>query len=113
MKTIKTYETFFEKEFDINFALSKIKHFHSEYDVKNMVDEEIEELVDELNLSDKYETKREWYDDRGNGEAEELTAERLVDWYESEWGKELTEEEKDMLIKSLLDEKSGYDTLQH
>lgn len=113
MKTIKTYETFIERDFDINFALAKIKHFYTEYDVKNLVDEEIEELVDDSNLSDNYETKREWYDDHGNGEAEELTAERLTDWYESEFGKELIEEEKDMLIKSLLDEKTGYDTLQH
>ena len=113
MKTIKTYETFFERDFDINFAMAKIKHFYSDYDVKNIVDEEIEELVDESNLSNDYETKREWYDDHGNGEAEELAAERISDWYESESGKELSEQEKDLIIKTVLDEKTGYDSLQH
>jgi hypothetical protein len=120
---VKTYENFLE--FDINFAIAKIKHFWSEYDVKDLVDEEIEELVDDISLSDitlsskrlgrevEYETKREWYDDHGNGEAEELAAERLVDWYETEFNKELTEEQKLSLTSSLLDENTGYDSLQH
>lgn len=118
MRVVKTYETFIGKkvpvEFDPNFAMAKIKHFYSEYDVKNLVDEEIEELVDDSNLSSgNYETKREWYDQFGNGEAEELVAERLADWYESEWGKELSEEEKELIVKTVLDEKTGYDSLQH
>ncbi len=123
MKVVKTYENFLE--FDINFAIAKIKHHYSEYDVKNLVDEEIEELVDDSSLTDitlsskrlgqeqEYETKREWYDDHGNEEAEELAAERLVDWYENEWGKELTDEQKHALSSALLDEKTGYDALQH
>ncbi len=113
MKTVKTYETFLEKRFDINFAIAKIKHKYSEYDVKNLVDEEIEELVDDNSLTDKYETKREWYDDHGNGEAEELASERLVDLYESEFDEELSEHQKVALSRALLDEKSGYDSLQH
>jgi hypothetical protein len=125
MRVVKTYETFFEKKFDINFAIAKIKHLYTEYDVKNLVDEEIEELVDDSSLSDvtlsskrlgreeEYETKREWYNDHGNGEAEELAAERLVDIYESEFGEELTEDDKNALSRALLDEKSGYDSLQH
>jgi len=112
MRIVKTYENF--REFDIDFIMAKIKHHYSDYDIKNLVDEEIEELVDDSSLSnitlsskrlDKeegYETKREWYDDHGNGEAEELATERLVDWYIDEFGEELTEEQKEELSKKLI-----------
>lgn len=119
MKAVKTYESFLQNEFDINFVMAKIKSYWSEYDVINLVDEEIEEIIDDSNLTDKnksghqYETKREWYDDHGNGEAEELVAERIVDWYESEYNKILTEEQKSLIVKGILDEKTGFDSLQH
>jgi len=107
MRIVKTYENF--REFDIDFIMAKIKHHYSDYDIKNLVDEEIEELVDDRTLSSKrlgkeegYETKREWYDDHGNGEAEELATERLVDWYIDEFGEELTEEQKEELSKKLI-----------
>ncbi len=118
MRIVKTYENF--REFDADFAMAKIKHHYSDYDVKNLVDEEIEELVDDSSLSDitlsskrlgkehQYETKREWYDDHGSG-AEELASERLVDWYIDEFGEELTEDQKEELSKKLI---NAYDSLQ-
>lgn len=119
MKLVKTYETFIghevPQEFDADFAIAKIKHFFSEYDVKNMVDDEIENWVDDSNLSEinrnnqEYETKREWYDDHGTGEAEEVVAEQLANWYQREFKKELTDEELESLIKKISE---TYDTLQ-
>lgn len=114
MKLLKTYENF--REFDIDFTMAKIKHNYPEHDVKNLVDEEIENWVDDENLSDinrngyKYETKREWYDDHGSGEAEEVVADQLVEWYEKEYSEKFTEEQKKQLSQRLLD---TYDSLQY
>lgn len=119
MKIVKTYENFITKEvndgFDPEFAMAKIKHFFSEYDVKNLVDDEIENWVDDSNLSElnrsgqEYETKREWYDDHGSGEAEEVVADQLANWYQKEFKKELTEEELEVLIKKIYE---TYGTLE-
>ncbi len=114
MKLIKKYESF--REFDINFAIAKIKHFYSEYDVKSMLDDEIENWVDDNNLTEisrsgnEYETKTEWYDEHGCGEAEEVVAEQLVDWYENEFSVEITEDQKEDLVDVIL---KSYDSLQH
>lgn len=113
-KYLKKFESF--DEFDIDFAMAKIKHHFSDYDVKNMVDDEIDNWVDDSNLTEKnrngheYETKREWYDDHGKGAAEEVVADEISDWYEREFKKELTDDQKKELTKKLL---STYDSLQH
>lgn len=113
MKLLKKYENF--REFDIDFTMAKIKHHFSDYDVKNMVDDEIENWVDDADLTEtnkngyEYETKREWYDDHGSGEAEEVVADGLVEWYENEYGEEFTEEQKEQLSQKLL---VNYDSLQ-
>ena len=56
----------------------------------------------------EYETKREWYDERGSG-AEEIVADVMVDWYENEFSHELTELQKEELSKKLI---NVYDSLQ-
>jgi hypothetical protein len=120
MRIIKLYEDFStnnlndDLEFDQDFIMAKIKHHYSDYDVKNLVDDEIENLVDDQNLKDisrsgyEYETKREWYDERGSG-AEEIVADVMVDWYENEFSQELTELQKEELSKKLI---NAYDSLQ-
>ena len=108
MRVVKTYENFLE--FDIDFAMAKIKHHFSDYDVKNMVDDEIENWVDDSNLGQEYENKREWYDKHGAGEAEEVVADEIVDWYEKEFSKELDDKQRENLYNLVL---KTYDTLQH
>lgn len=112
MRIVKKYESFIEKEvpteFDANFAISKIKHFFSEYDVKGMVDEEIENWVDDNQIGDNYEGKIDWYYDNGSGEAEEIVIDQLIDWYQTEFKKELTDEQKEELSSSII---KNYDLL--
>jgi BioD-like phosphotransacetylase family protein len=107
MKTIKTYENFMD--FDPDFAIAKIKHFYSDYDVKNMVDNEIENWVEDDQISNNYEGKVDWYYDNASGEAEEVVIGQLINWYEDEFKKELNEEQKDQLSKVIIKEYPGID----
>ncbi len=113
MKTIKTYETFMGKQvpqdFDADFAVAKIKHFYSDYDVKNMVDDEIVNWVDEDQIGDKYEDAIDWYYSNGSGEVEEVVIDQLIDWYEKEFQTELTEEQRDELSKRIIKSYPGID----
>ena len=107
MKTIKTYENFMD--FDPDFAIAKIKHFYSDYDVKNMVDDEIENWIEDDQIGDNYEGKVDWYYDNASGEAEEVVIGQLINWYEDEFKKELDEEQKDQLFKRIIKEYPGID----
>lgn len=107
MKTIKTYENFMD--FDPDFAIAKIKHFYSDYDVKNMVDDEIENWVEDDQIGDNYEGKVDWYYDNASGEAEEVVIGQLINWYEDEFKKELDEEQKEQLFKRIIKEYPGID----
>jgi hypothetical protein len=107
MKLIKTYENF--SEFDPDFAIAKIKHKYSEYDVKNMVDDEIENWVEENQIGDNYEGKVDWYYDNAAGEAEEVVVDQLIDWYETDFNKELTEEQREQLSKLIIKSYPGID----
>jgi hypothetical protein len=102
MKTIKTYENFMD--FDPNFAIAKIKHFFSEYDVKSMVDDEIKNWVEEDQIGDSYEDAIDWYYDNGSGEAEEVVVDELINWYETEFKKELTDEQREELSNTIIKE---------
>lgn len=114
MRVLKKYENFME--FDIDFTMAKIKHNFSEYDVKNKVGGEIENWVDDENLKEiskngyEYETKREWYDEHGAGEAEEVVVDQLIEWFEDEFSQKLTEKQKEQLSQRLL---QTYDSLQY
>ena len=111
MKTIRTYENFIGKEvsqdFDADFAIAKIKHFYDDYEVKSMVDDEIENWVEEDQIGDDYEGKIDWYYDNGSGEAEEVVVDQLIDWYEKEFQKELTEEQREQLSNRIIKEYPG------
>jgi hypothetical protein len=113
MKIVKTYENFIGKkvptDFDADFAVAKIKHFYSDYDVKNMVDDEIVNWVDEEQIGDKYEDAIDWYYSNGSGAVEEVVIDQLIDWYEKEFQKELTEEQRKQLSDRIIKEYPGVD----
>lgn len=130
MKIVKTYESFLDKkvfsEFDVDFAIAKIKHFYSEYDVKNIFDDEIVNWVDEDEIPDKYENVWDWFYEKtfaDNPEREklyakqrevaiavsEITVDRLIDWYEKEFNMELSEEQREELSKRIIKAYEGID----
>ncbi len=107
MRIVKTYENFMD--FDPEFAMAKIKHFYTDYDVKNMVDDEIPNWVEEDQIGDNHEGAVDWYYDNGSGEAEEVVIDQLINWYESEFKKELTEEQREQLSQRIVKSYPGLD----
>jgi hypothetical protein len=107
MNLVKTYENFME--FNPDFAVAKIKHFYSDYDVKNMVDDEIENWVEDSQVGDNYEGKVDWYYDNGSGEIEEVVIDQIINWYEKEFKKELDDNQREELYKRLVKEYPGID----
>jgi hypothetical protein len=107
MKIVKTYENFMD--YDPDFAVVKIKHFFSEYDVKNMIDDEIENWVEEEQIADNYEGKVDWYYENASGEAEEVVIDQLIDWYEKEFKKELSDEQREDLSQRIIKSYPGLD----
>jgi hypothetical protein len=92
MKYLKKFNESEENEFDITFAMSRIKEKYSEDEVAEMFDNEILEWVDP-NWEDEYESEYDWYMDHNNGEAQDVIIEQIINWYRSEYKKELSDNE--------------------
>jgi hypothetical protein len=98
MKYLKHFESI---EFDIDFAISKIKEQFSDDTICNMLDEEILEWVDS-DWIEEYESEHDWYVDHNNREAEDIVIEQIITWYENKYG-HLNERDKLLLIDKLID----------
>lgn len=98
MKYLKTYESL--DEFDINFAMAKIKDKYSDMDVAQMFDEELLEWVDP-DWEDEYESEYDWYIDHNNGEAQDVVIESIIDWYKKEFDKKLTTDQYSELFDEI------------
>ena len=126
MKVVKAYENF--RDFDPDFAIAKIKHFYSEYEVKNMVDDELQNWISLEEIPEKYNDIYEWFYDSHPGDitnkqkmfdkqrdiaiaVSEITVDRLVDWYEREFKTELTDEQRDVLSKRIIKTYEGIDPI--
>lgn len=107
MKVVKTYENFMD--FDPDFAIAKIKQTYSDYDLKNMVDDEIHNWVEEDQIGDRYEGKIDWYYDNASGEAEEVVIDQLINWFEKEYNKELSDPQREQLSQRIVKEYPGID----
>ena len=92
MKYLRKFNESEENEFDITFAMSKIKEKYSEEEVAEIFDNEILEWVDP-DWEDEYESEYDWYIDHNNGEAQDVVIEQIINWYRSEYKKELSDNE--------------------
>jgi hypothetical protein len=122
MRVVKTYETFIG-EFDADFAMAKIKHFYSDFKIKEMFDEELPNWVDENEVGDKYEDVCDWFYDSHSEDSKnpdiiskkrqiafatsELVVEQLIDWYEEEFSQDLTDEQREELSKRIIETYEG------
>jgi hypothetical protein len=88
--------------FDLEDALSKILEKYPESDVIEMFDDEIINWLDQ-DWSDDYESEYEWYQDHGNGEAEDVIISKIIDWFENTYGIELASEDRLELYDSIKD----------
>ena len=83
---------------DIDFAIVKIREHFSEEEVTGMVSKEISEWSDD----------EEFYSSNGNGEAEEVVIQEMINWFKKEFSKQLEE----LDFATLEDEiKSTYESL--
>ena len=123
MKIVKTYESFLDKkvssEFDVDFAIAKIKHYFSEYEVKDLFDEELKNWISEDEIGDSwfYDSYREisLSQEVVDKKAEialavsEIVVDQLMDWYEREFKTELTEEQRKVFSKKIIKTYEGID----
>jgi hypothetical protein len=94
MKYIREYKS----NFDIDFAIAKIKeHFKTE-DVKKMFDQEVLEWIDD-NWQEGFETQLDWYVDHNNGEAQDSVINQIIKWYVSKFDNNLSDKDKMDLFK--------------
>jgi hypothetical protein len=123
MRIVKTYENF--REFDADFVMAKIKHFYSDFKIKEMFDEELPNWVDENEVGDKYEDVCDWFYDSHSEDSKnpdiiskkrqiafatsELVVEQLIDWYEEEFSQDLTDEQREELSKRIIETYEGID----
>lgn len=95
MKHLRKYN---ESLLDIDFAIVKIKEHFSEQEVTEMVKKEISEWADD----------EEFYSNNGNGEAEEVVIQEMINWFKREFSKQIEESD----FAKLEDEiRASYDSI--
>jgi hypothetical protein len=122
MKLVKKYEAFIGKEisqeFDADFAMAKIKHFYSEYEVKDLFDDELPNWVDD-SVYQNFEDVCGWFYDNSIDDSDlkkniaisvsDIVSDQLIDWYEREFKIELTEPQREELSKRIIKTYEGID----
>ena len=79
MKHLRKYNE--SASLDIDFAIVKIREHFSEEEVTEMVSKEIAEWSDD----------DEFYSNNGNGEAEEVVIQEMINWFKREFSKQIEE----------------------
>jgi hypothetical protein len=79
MKYLRKYNE--NSTFDIDFAIVKIREHFSEEEVASMVSKEISEWADD----------EEFYSSNGNGVAEEVVIQEMINWFKREFSKQIEE----------------------
>lgn len=97
------------ENFDLQFAMAKIKDHFDETKVIEMFDEEILEWVDS-DWQDDYESEYDWYVDHNNEEAQDSVITQIINWYKKEFNKTLSIDEHSELFDAI---KSEYDCLNY
>lgn len=83
---------------DIDFAIVKIREHFSEEEVAAMVKREISEWADDEGF----------YSSNGNGEAEEVVMQEMINWFKREFSKQIEESDFAALEDEL---RAAYDSL--
>jgi hypothetical protein len=99
MKYIKEYK----QQFDLDFAMAKIKEEYPEIKVMEMYDEEMLEWIDP-DWEDDYESEYDWYMDHNNGEAQDVVITHIINWYKSKYEVDLNTEEYSDLFGKIKEE---------
>jgi PKD repeat protein len=100
MKYIKPFNES-SSDFDINFALTKIKEEWSKEKIDGIYQEEWKNWVDDNWDDSEYDSDREWYDEHNNGEAEDIVLDNLIDWFLTKYNKTVSDVDRDELVSLL------------
>jgi len=84
------------QEFNLDFAISKIKENFSNDRVQEMFSEEWPNWVD-----DEYSDDLSWYMENSNAEAEEIVYERIIDWFRKEFIENLSTKDENLLLDTI------------
>lgn len=111
MKYLRKYneDVSSEAEFDLDFAMAKIREHFSEDKVIGMYDEEIMEWVDS-DWVDDYDSEYDWYVDHNNGEAQDAVITVILNWFKDEYKKKLNIDQYSDLHNAI---KQEYDCLNY
>lgn len=117
MKLLKQYENF--RDFDIDFAMAKIKHFYTDHKVKQLFDDELQNWISEDEIGQDFEDIYDWFYDNYKEESltdevlnkkrqlalavSDMVVEQLIDWYEQNFDFELTEQQRDDLSTKIIE----------
>lgn len=123
MRVLKKYENF--REFDIDFAVAKIKHFYTENMVKDLFDDELQNWISEDEIGEGWKDIYDWFYDNYKEESltnevvtkkrqlalavSDMVVEQIIDWYENNFEFELTQEQKDLLSERIIETYEGID----
>lgn len=99
MRYIREYK----ENFDLDFAMAKIKNHFNLDSVTKMFDTEVKEWIDD-NWKEGFETELDWYVDHNNGEAQDLVINQIISWYEKEFNKDLSQNDRKELVNSIQNE---------
>lgn len=80
--------------FDVDFAITKIKEHFTFEKVKEMLDKEVLEWTPE-------DEDGSYYSEHSNGEAEDAIITHLIDWYSSKYPSSFSSEYEEVLRKSI------------
>lgn len=95
MKHIKKFNESIQ-EFNLEFAISKIKEEFSNERVQEMFGEEWPYWVD-----DEYSDDLSWYMESSNGEAEEIVYEQIIDWLKKNFSSNISGKDESLLLDKL------------
>ncbi len=95
MKHIKKFNESMQ-EFNLEFAISKIKEEFPNEKVQEMFGEEWPNWVD-----DEYSDDLSWYMENSNGEAEEIVYEQIIDWLKENFSSNISGKDESLLLDKL------------
>jgi len=84
------------QEFNLEFAISKIKEEFPNEKVQEMFGEEWPNWVD-----DEYSDDLSWYMENSNGEAEEIVYEQIIDWLKENFSSNISGKDESLLLDKL------------
>ena len=108
MRFLRKYNESESTQFDVEFAITKIKDKFTEDEVCSLFDNEVLEWVDP-DWADDYDSEYDWYIDHNNGEAQDVVIDQLIDWYMKEHGKISVDEQIELKDRI----KEEYDALNY